>query len=211
MYVAAPYKESRSEFLYELMEKYPLGTMITYGDPGLDAVHIPFEIAKNAASGDSLRAHVARANPVWKNVPNGAEVLVVFQAGDAYISPNWYPGKHKTHREVPTWNYRAVHVRGHIHFHHDEAFLREMLASLTDRQESTQSSPWRLADAPADYIAAMLKAIVGVEIKITDITASMKLGQNKKYEDLKGAGENVLKTGNEVIGHAMLSHLKIKD
>jgi len=102
-------------------------------------------------------------------------------------------------------------VRGQITFRQDESFLRDVVAKLTKTHESTQPIPWSMEDAPADYISAMLKAIVGVEIKILQITGAMKLGQNKNADDLRSAGENVINAGNKIIGEAMLSHLKIKD
>ncbi|EIC85353.1 FMN-binding negative transcriptional regulator [Serratia sp. M24T3] len=208
MYIAAAFKETRPEVLFELIEQYPLGTLMTQGQGGLDAIHIPFEVVSQHQGETRLRGHIARANPLWQQVEQDADVLVVFHGGDAYISPNWYPSKQQTHRQVPTWNYRVVHARGKIAFHHDAQFLREILASLTGQHESTQPVPWKMTDSSEDFIQGMLKGVVGVEIVIKDIIGCFKLGQNKKPEDLKGAGENVITAGQEAIGTAMLSHLK---
>ncbi len=208
MYIAAAFKETREEVLYELIEQYPLGTLITQGQGELDAVHIPLQVERLLGGGIKLRGHISRANPLWKQVEQGAEVLVVFNGGDAYISPNWYPNKQRTHREVPTWNYRVVHVRGQIVFHHDAQFLREILAGLTHQHEASQANPWKMTDSPDDFINGMLKGVVGIEIIIKDIIGAFKLGQNKPAEDLQGAGENLLKAGNETVGEAMLRHLK---
>jgi len=211
MYIPAQFKEQDPDTLFQMIEHCPLGTLITHSEGTLDAIHVPFEIKREVGEIGCLIGHVARANPVWRSVANGDEVLVVFRGGDAYISPNWYPSKQQTHRQVPTWNYRAVHVRGQITFRQDESFLRDVVAKLTKTHESTQPIPWSMEDAPADYISAMLKAIVGVEIKILQITGAMKLGQNKNADDLRSAGENVINAGNKIIGEAMLSHLKIKN
>ena len=112
MYIPQHFEETRIDELHRLIREYPLGVMVLHGPDGLDAHHLPFEL--NATDGERghLIAHVARANPVWQQVRDGEEVLVVFRGGDAYISPNWYPSKHETHRHVPTWNYRVVHAHG---------------------------------------------------------------------------------------------------
>ncbi|WP_369790841.1 FMN-binding negative transcriptional regulator [Rouxiella sp. WC2420] len=208
MYIAAAFKETRPEVLFELIEQYPLGTLMTQGQGELDAIHIPFEVVSQQQGETRLRGHIARANPLWQQVEQDADVLVVFHGGDAYISPNWYPSKQHTHRQVPTWNYRVVHARGKIAFHHDAQFLREILAGLTHQHEASQANPWKMTDSPDDFINSMLKGVVGIEIIIKDIIGAFKLGQNKPAEDLQGAGENLLKTGNETVGKAMLRHLK---
>lgn len=207
MYIAAAFKETRREVLFELIEQYPLGTLITQGKGELDAMHLPLQVIHH--EGESrLRGHIARANPLWQQVEQGAEVLVVFQGGDAYISPNWYPSKHETHRQVPTWNYRVVHVRGQIIFHQDPEFIREILHSMTEQHEAPQIKPWKMTDSSEEFINGKLKGVVGIEIAIKQIIGSFKLGQNKKTEDLQGAGENVIKSGHEALGKAMLNHLK---
>ena len=131
MYVPAHFDESRAELLHELIVRHPLGMLVTHGKNGLDANHLPFEL--NAAEGAHgvLHAHVARNNPVWQDIVNGDEVLVVFRAGGAYVSPNWYPSKHESHKQVPTWNYRVVHAHGRITIRDDEKFLKTTKAAFT--------------------------------------------------------------------------------
>ncbi|MDR3430937.1 MAG: FMN-binding negative transcriptional regulator [Rouxiella aceris] len=211
MYVPPPFRENRTEVLYDLIAHYPLGTLVSQTDGQLDAMHLPFEINLADNGTATLLAHVARANPIWREVANGSDVLIVFRGGDAYISPNWYPSKQQTHRQVPTWNYRAVHVRGQITFRDDLPFLHDVLTRLTARQEATQTLPWQIGDAPEDYIAGMLKAIVGVEITISEIVGCVKLGQNKNQQDLQGAANGVIEQGNLIIGGAMLAGLKDKN
>src|ERR1700734_1671334 len=167
MYVPAHFSVPDNEALYRLIRENALGILVTNGGSGLDANHIPFELEPQQGQHGVLRAHVARGNPVWKDVRDGAEVMVIFRAEDAYVSPNWYPSKHEFHKQVPTWNYRVVHVHGTITIHDDEAFLRGLVGRLTLTHEASQPVPWRMDDAPKDYIAAMLKAIVGLEIHIT--------------------------------------------
>src|SRR5438067_12479869 len=166
MYVPTHFEETRIEELHDVIQQFPLGSLVINGPGGLDANHIPFEL--DAASG-RLLAHVARANPVWTQIKNGDEVLAMFRAGDAYISPNWYPSKHEFHQQVPTWNYRVVHVHGKVYIRDDARFVRGVVARLTRTHEAQTGSPrpWKMTDSSAEYIDQMLSNIVGIEIEIT--------------------------------------------
>ena len=201
MYTPSHYEETRPEALHDVLVKHPLGVLVTFGSRGLDANHLPFEL--DAAAG-ILRAHVSRRNPVWQQVAQGDEVLVVFRAGEAYISPSWYPSKHETGRQVPTWNYRVVHVHGRITVHDDEKYVRGVVARLTRRHEAGQPVPWKMGDAPAAYIDEELKAIVGIEIAVTRMVGKFKLSQMEETRDRVGAGEALVRRGEAALGHAML-------
>lgn len=130
---------------------------------------------------------------------------MVFRGAEAYISPTWYPSKHETHKQVPTWNYKVVHAHGRITIRDDERYVRGLVALLTRTHESSQPEPWKMTDAPKDYIASMLKAIVGVEIEITRLVGKFKLGQNKEARDIRGAGQALKDSGKIVLGEAMLA------
>lgn len=210
MYIPAHFDEPRAEALHGLIQHNPLGTLVTSGPQGLDANHIPFELKVDDSGRETLLAHVARANPVWQEVANGDEVLVVFQAGDAYISPSWYPSKHEAHKQVPTWNYRVVHAHGRITIHDDERYVRGVVARLTRTHEAAEPQPWKMTDSPADYIDAMLKAIVGIEIDVTRLVGKFKLGQNKDERDIRGAGDALVGKGESEIGEAMLTEAALK-
>lgn len=210
MYVPADFAESRPDVLRELIVQHPFGSLITHGKRGLDANHLPFELLPGDGGLGELHAHVARANPVWQDVANGDEVLVIFRAGDAYISPTWYPSKHVAHRQVPTWNYVVVHAYGRITVRDDEKFVRGVVARLTRTHEASQPVPWKMADAPKDYLDAMLQAIVGLQIEITRIVGKRKLGQNKSVDDIRGAGDGLIAEGNVAIGEAMLAEADAK-
>jgi transcriptional regulator len=201
MYTPSHYEETRPEALHDVLVKHPLGVLVTCGSQGLDANHLPFEL--DAAAG-ILRAHVARKNPVWQQVAQGDEVLVVFRADEAYISPSWYPTKHETGRQVPTWNYRVVHVHGRITVHDDEKYVRGVVARLTRRHEADQPVPWKMGGAPAAYIDEELKAIVGIEIAVTRMVGKFKLSQMEETRDRVGAGEALVRLGEPALGHAML-------
>ena len=137
-------------------------------------------------------------------VAQGDEVLVVFRGEEAYISPNWYPSKQETQRQVPTWNYKVVHVHGRITVHDDEKYVRGVVARLTRRHEAGQPSPWKMGDAPAGYIDAELQAIVGIEIAIARMVGKFKLSQREEDRDRIGAGEALLERGELALGRAML-------
>ena len=210
MYVPADFNEPNPDALRELIVQHPFGSLITRGKNGLDANHIPFELMPDDGGLGELHAHVARANPVWQDVADGDEVLVIFRAGDAYISPNWYPSKHVAHRQVPTWNYRVVHAHGRITVRDDEKFVRGVVARLTRTHEASQPVPWKMADAPKDYLDTMLQSIVGLQIEITRLVGKRKLGQNKAEADIRGAGEALVADGKLVIGEAMLAEADAK-
>ncbi|CAM2160053.1 FMN-binding negative transcriptional regulator [Paraburkholderia tropica] len=204
MYVPAHFDESRPEVLHAFIAQHPFGTLVTHGASGLDANHIPFELLAGEGAFGTLHAHVARANPLWQDVADGDEVLAIFRAGDAYISPTWYPSKHEHHKQVPTWNYAVVHAHGRIRVRDDEKFVRGVVARLTRTHEASEPQPWKMGDAPADYLDTMLKAIVGIEIEMTRLTGKRKLSQNKDARDIRGAGEALVARGEREIGEPML-------
>ncbi len=208
MYVPDHFSVPDPEVLRQLIAAHPFGVLITHGDRGLDANHLPFELDCRAGRNGVLRAHVARANPLWREVVAGAEVLVIFRADDAYVSPNWYPSKQEFPRQVPTWNYRVVHAYGNITVHEDQDFLRGVVGRLTQIHESTQSVPWKLSDAPPDYIDAMLRAIVGIEIAVTRLVGKFKLSQNRELRDRVALAEALTRGGAHSLGEATRNAIK---
>jgi len=207
MYLPAHFEESRREVLDALIDAQTFGSLVTHGPNGLDANHLPFEYDAARGPLGTLRAHVARANPVWREAATAPDALVIFQGPAAYISPTWYPSKHETHRQVPTWNYIVVHAHGRMIVHDDEAFLRGLVARLTRKMEAGEPTPWKMGDAPADYLAQMLGAIVGIEIEVTKLTGKWKLSQNKTPADIRNAGETLLgreTDEQQALGRAML-------
>lgn len=205
MYVPAHFEETSREVLHDLIENNALGVLITHGGSGLDANHIPFDLNRSKGENGTLHCHVARNNPVWRDVATGDKVLVVFRAADAYISPQWYPSKQEFHRQVPTWNYLVAHAHGKITIRDDESFVRHNVARLTRRHEAAQPVPWKMGDAPKDFIDTMVKAIVGLEIEITRLVGKAKLSQNKEARDIRNAGEKLSAQGELRIGQAMLA------
>jgi transcriptional regulator len=203
MYIPKQFAESRSEELQRIMSEHPLGMLVTHTDTGLDANHVPFYLEPAQGTCGSLHAHVARANPIWREVPEGAPVLVVFRGAHGYISPNWYPGKQDTHRRVPTWNYEVVHAHGTMHARDDEKFVRAVVARLTRQHEAALPQPWKMGDAPSDYLAELLGNIVGIEIRLTRLEGKRKLNQHHDERDREGATRGLESQGNHGLAQAM--------
>jgi transcriptional regulator len=203
MYLPAPFAESCPEELQRIMREHPLAMLVTQRPDGLEADHLPFLLIADQGSLGSLQAHVARANPLWRAVRDGDAVLVVFRGTDGYISPNWYPGKQETHRHVPTWNYEAVHAHGRIRVRDDEKFLRAVLGRLTRVHEASEPRPWRMSDAPADYLAEELGQIVGIEIELTRIEGKRKLSQNRDARDFENTVQTLESRGQQDLAAAM--------
>lgn len=203
MYIPAHFLIQNPQDLHAILREHPLGALVTAGPDGLDANHIPFEFDPNQGAHGCLTAHVARANPVWQQCQDGADVLVIFRGNESYISPNWYPSKHETHRQVPTWNYEVVHVHGRLTVMDEEKFVRRVVARLTREHEASEPRPWKMGDSPPDYIAQMLKAVVGIQVEIQRIEGKAKLSQNREARDRLNAAETLLAKGVEGLGKAM--------
>ena len=183
MYAPSHFDETRADVMHALIAAHPLGTLVMHGAGGLDADHIPFEIAAPSAEAPFgvLRAHVARANPLWRQA--GAAALVVFQGPSAYISPAHYEEKRASGKAVPTYNYAVVHAHGSLRAIEDPAWLLPLLERLTARHESARAAPWSVHDAPRAYIDKLMEAIVGIEIPIQRLQGKWKLSQNRPRQD----------------------------
>ncbi|MDM5077471.1 FMN-binding negative transcriptional regulator [Aeromonas media] len=205
MYLPSHFEAPNIQTIHELIRAYPLGALITHGEGGLDANHLPFELDAGEGEQGVLRAHVARNNTLWQAVTDGQEVLVIFRAADGYVSPNWYPSKQEHHKQVPTWNYAVVHVHGSIRIYDDARFVRRLLASLTRVHEAAEPAPWKMADAPRDYLEARVQAVVGIEIEIDQLVGKFKLSQNKEAADRQGAIDALQAKGQTALAEAMLS------
>lgn len=194
MYTPSHFDETRPELLQQLLHDHPLGLLITHGPNGLDANPVPFLHDVQPGSAGVLTAHVARANPVWREAAD-REVLVCFQGPQAYISPNWYPSKADNGKAVPTWNYITVQARGRLVVRDDVEWLRRLVSRLTQRHEATQAVPWQLSDAPPDYMNAMLRGIVGIEIPLSSLRGKWKMSQNHPAANRDGVSRGLRAQG----------------
>lgn len=185
MYTPTHFKQEDLVALHEMMSAVGFISLITHTEKGMVATHAP--VLFDAAEGPHglLRGHIARANEQWKLPPQG-EGLAIFVGPNGYVSPNWYASKREHGRVVPTWNYTAVHAYGSVRFSEDRELLLDIVTRLTEKHEAKSEHPWAVSDAPADYIEAMLKAIVAFEMPISQIEASWKLSQNKTDADRAG-------------------------
>ncbi len=203
MYVPAHFAITDPAELHRIMQTHPLGILVTQAGQDLDADHIPFEFDPAAGELGTLSGHVARANPVWKRCPTGTPVMVIFRGAEAFISPNWYPSKHETHRQVPTWNYEVVHAHGTLNIRDDERFVRGVVARLTRRHEADEPKPWKMTDSTAEYIDGMLRNIVGIQITITSLVGKSKLSQNREDRDRLSAAQTLAARGHEELSQVM--------
>jgi transcriptional regulator len=203
MYIPPHFSVPDAGELARVVRTHPLGMLVRHTAAGLDADHIPFEFDPSQGARGKLSAHVARANPVWKELPAGSPVMVVFRGAEAFVSPSWYPSKHETHRQVPTWNYEVVHVHGSIHFYDDERFVRGMLARLTRRHEASEAKPWKMSDSSPEFIDQLLANIVGLEVEVTSIVGKAKLSQNRDERDRLEAAEILALRGHQELADRM--------
>jgi transcriptional regulator len=194
MYLPSHFEEQRVEVLHQLIRERPLGTLVTLDSTGLNANHIPFEIGQEPEPWGTLRGHVARANPVWRDSAQTVEALVVFLGAQTYVTPSWYQTKSQTGEVVPTFNYLAVHAYGPIVIHQERDWLRGFVTRLTHRFEAQRAAPWQVSDAPEAFIEKQLGAIVGIEIPLTRLIGKWKVSQNRPAADrdgvVRGLNEN---------------------
>jgi len=185
MYQPEHFREERLDVQHALIRARPLGLLVSHGSAGLAANLVPFLLDSDAAPG-VLRAHVARANPQWRDFLDGGEALVVFQGDDSYVTPSWYATKQQTGKVVPTWNYAIVQVRGRPRVVEDDAWLAAQIDALTTLHEGGRPQPWSVTDAPARYIEMQRRGIVGLEIPIDRIDGKWKVSQNRPEADRRG-------------------------
>jgi len=197
MYLPKDFKEERVPAMHEAIRQARLGTLITLGPGGMEASHIPMLVDPEPAPFGTLKGHIARANPQWRRATSGVEALAVFLGPDAYITPAWYETKRQSGKVVPTWNYVAVHAYGPLEFYEDADRLLALVTRLTETHEAGRAQPWAVSDAPKDFIAGMLKAIVGFELPIARLEGKWKMSQNRPAADRAGTIAGLTAEGGE--------------
>jgi transcriptional regulator len=185
MYVPSSFSEADLSVIHQAMREARLVQLVTAGPDGIVATPLPMLLAADEGGQGVLYGHMARANPHWQT-PVAGDALAIFMGPDAYVSPSLYASKQRDGKVVPTWNYVAVHAYGPVEFFDDPQRLLKVVSGLTDRHEASRDQPWSVSDAPADYVAAMLRGIVGVRIAITRMDAKRKMSQNRSAEDRAG-------------------------
>jgi len=196
MHVPSHFAENDPEVLRALVRAHPLGTWVTQDGDALFANHIPFLLDADRGPHGTLVGHVARANPVWRTFSTRVRSLVVFQGADAYVTPSFYPSKRAHGKVVPTWNYAVVHAQGMPRAIEDRDWLLRLLERLVTTHEATEARPWKIADAPADYVDGLLRVIVGIEIPVDTLTGKWKVSQNRPEADRRGVAEGLAARGD---------------
>jgi transcriptional regulator len=201
MYIPRHNEEKRIPVLHQLIRAEPLAALVTLASTGLFATHLPLVLESTPDTLGVLRGHVSRANPQWRDLDPAVEALAIFSGPQHYITPTWYPGTYEHGKEVPTWNYVVVHAYGPLRIIHDERWLLTHLKQLTAQSEANPvqseansavpSAPWKLSDAPADFIRTLLNGIVGFELPVHRLEGKWKVSQNRTPSEKQGVIEGL--------------------
>ena len=197
MYLPKAFEETRTEVLHDLIRERSFGALVVPTDGGLSVEHLPFLVDGAANPLGVLRGHVARANPVWRAKLQDTDAVAIFQGPQRYITPSWYATKQETGKVVPTWNYVVVHAYGSLRFIEDREWLRDHVTHLSDRHEAGRETPWKVTDAPEEFVSNLLGSIVGVEMTIVRLAGKWKLGQNRPERDRHGMIDGLLQENDE--------------
>ncbi len=200
MYVPKFNEEKDTSVLQALVKLNPLGAWATIVDGEIEINHIPFILHESKGEFGTLVGHVARSNDIFRGYSKDVNSVVVFQGEQAYITPSWYPSKREHGKVVPTWNYTVVHAYGIPRVIEDPQWLLQHLNELTNIHESEQDQPWRVSDAPDDFIEKLAHAVVGIEIPISKLVGKFKLGQNRPEADQLGIIEGLAQSDNAQAG-----------
>jgi transcriptional regulator len=191
MYIPHANEEKRIPVLHQLIHAEPLAALVTLTSTGLVATHLPMVLESTPDTFGILRGHVSRANPQWRDLNPAVAALAIFSGPQHYITPTWYPGTYEHGKEVPTWNYVVVHAYGPLQIIHDEHWLLAHLEQLTAQSEADVPTPWKLSDAPADFIRNLLHGIVGFELPIHRLEGKWKVSQNRTSAEKQGVLEGL--------------------
>lgn len=188
------------DVMRDFVVAHPLASVVTHDGsaPDLDLVPLLWETSETSATGVRLIGHVARSNPLWLPGRQQGPVLAVFGPVDHYVSPTWYPSKAEHHRVVPTWNYLVVHARGELVVHDDPRWVRGVVAKLTTAMEGGRDVPWRMGQAPDDYLAEMLDKIVGITIEVESLIGKFKVSAHRSDADRLGARRGTARESTSV-------------
>ncbi|HET6182333.1 MAG TPA: FMN-binding negative transcriptional regulator [Acetobacteraceae bacterium] len=206
MYTPPAFAEKNQERLHALIEAAPFATLVTLTGAGLIASHVPLLLDRSAGEHGTLIGHLARPNPQASTTRSEVEALAIFLGPQFYVTPSWYPTKRETGKVVPTWNYVAIHVYGRLQFFDEPERLLAIVTRLTNRHEGAREKPWAVSDAPADFVAGMLRGIVGFEIAITRIEGKAKMSQNRPAADRVGVIAGLRDEGHAELAETLATY-----
>lgn len=201
MYLPELFTENNPAILKDFMKAYPLGTLISLNDGVPQADLLPFYLVEEDET-VTLITHFSKENPLAGHV-HDSEVMVLFYGERGYISPNWYPSKQIHHRHVPTYNYEVVQVRGRASVFHDMKSLTRAVGTLTNIHEQSQPTPWKMKDAPKDYLAQNLQEILGLSIKVSEMIGKFKLSQNRETDDFNSVVQGLKDSNQSALADAI--------
>jgi transcriptional regulator len=190
MYIPPAVRMNDPAEIHQAMRAARSATLVTATEQGLVGTPLPMLLNESEGPNGTLYAHVARANPQWKLAPQG-EAMAIFSGPEAYVTPSWYATKRETHKVVPTWNYIAIHAYGPVEFFDDADRLLDIITRLTDLHENARADRWSVTDAPADFIRAQMRGIVGLRLPITRLDGKRKMSQNRSAVDRAGVIEGL--------------------
>ncbi|AKI02700.1 negative transcriptional regulator, PaiB family [Hoeflea sp. IMCC20628] len=196
MYLPPHFAETEEAVMRALITAHPLGLLISTSPSGMLANPVPFLVSEKDGV-TTLRAHVSKANEQWRHIRDGADVLVVFQGVDTYVTPSWYAAKAEHGKVVPTWNYAMVQGRGTATVQEGPDWLGQQVSKLTARHEAERPDPWKVSDAPETFVAAQLRGIVGIEISPAQLTGKWKVSQNRPEADRRGVHAGLMENDED--------------
>ena len=202
MYIPPAFKDTELASIHETMRGARLASFVTCTASGLVCTPLPLFLDEREGEQGVIYGHLAKANTQWSETPT-CDALAIFNGPDAYVTPSWYQSKKEHGKVVPTWNYITVHVRGHIHWIEDAEWLRAHVGALSETHEAGREQSWSITDAPSSYIDAMVRAIVGFELKISRLEGKYKLSQNRDPADHAGARDGLARDGRGDVAKLM--------
>ena len=212
MYIPSQFEQPDIEVMHELIRNRPLATLVTLDSNGINANHIPLHLSPTPEPFGVLRGHIARANPLWRDLVSDIETLVIFHGPDSYISPSWYATKQEAGKVVPTWNYAVVHAYGSLRIIDDAVWVRTQLEALTQQNEAAFPEPWAMSDAPEDFTEKLLEAVVGIEMVITRLIGKWKVSQNQPPQNRRSVIQGLNADGqSEAVAMAAMVSAGVKD
>jgi transcriptional regulator len=212
MYVPGMFAMTEPSEALGLMRARPFAVLVSHDSDGLMASHVP-TITRQDGNATFIECHLARPNPHWKRLAaQPGEALMIFSGPDAYIRPGWYPSKAEHGKDVPTWNYAVAHAYGRMEIIQDGDWLLRHVSDLSEQQESPYEMPWKTSDAPASFIAALARGIVGIRMQVSRIEAKAKMGQNRSERDALGAAAGLAERaeGDDLVVSTMMRAVRHK-
>ncbi|MGZ8182702.1 MAG: FMN-binding negative transcriptional regulator [Methylobacter sp.] len=212
MYIPPQFEQPDIDVMRDLIRNRPLATLVTLGANGINANHIPLHFSPTPGPFGVLRGHIARANPLWRDLFSDVETLAIFHGPDAYVSPSWYATKQEAGKVVPTWNYAVVHAYGFLRIIDDAFWVRTQLEALTQQNEAAFPEPWAVSDAPEDFTEKLIGAVVGIEMVITRLIGKWKVSQNQPPQNQRSVIQGLNASGqSEAVAMAAMVNAGIKD